>query len=527
MRIAAYQAYKPYSNKTQKNSYNYNNKYNQINPFLISQLLSKNEVSFGNYLDDELESAQREYNSVTSDIISTERKISSERNYHYSACSNIDDDVSKQRKINNGLNGQIDTLQASVNEKNKKIEIIQKEGTRLESSVKTNTQTIDKLKKEQEQSLNTVRIEKEKTDKIYNEKMNAAMQAIQQAHKQEVERALNGPRVILINKVINPIVAVNEGENINIPKVIFLDSESNDVAKGVFEWLIKATNSSYSAIDAKDYENKQGLFKMLNYITEKSNENYQINQRRTFTFVDNFDAFLPSDKNEQQQINSQINTFLKKSNHSYNTIILPTSNSFNLSSIMQNETEDSIRIILDKHFLDDKRLGYATFLKEAAEIELPEGVLKMPFSQIDLSKRNVELKDLNKTHKIQEANISVEEKNAVPPVVKAAEEEVESRPKIIHPGDSPAQVNPKAQVQPQAKVETPVQKNASAQHAPTTKSVILPTTSRVTQAVDINNSTYVSGWKNIAGYSDIKQNFNSSFIHRLELDKKDQQTWSE
>lgn len=347
---------------------NQNAKNYSTNPLNQIKSYGQDTVSFGHYLDDELESKQNELESIKSEISLVREKIEEQKEENAREKAKFDKIIAQKKSENNQLVQEIDKLKVVESEKTEKINTLNNEGKNVEGKIEDTKETIKGLQAEKETIIGTM----VKNENIANEKLRDALsqsrQELYEVHKENLDKALNGPKSTLMQDVIKPIMQEKQGESIPVPSGVMIKSQSDDYAKKIFEWIVKLTDSNFAMINAaKIQDNPKLLLKMLNKIAEKSEKDFTINQRRTFTYIENFEnCSMPNLQNERAI--GILKDFLDNcSQDSHNTVVVSTTDFTKIDPIVAGAHRFPVKVHLDEEFFKDTPLCFASVLQDITE----------------------------------------------------------------------------------------------------------------------------------------------------------------
>lgn len=332
------------------------------------KMIKSDTVSFGHYLDDELEDNMDTLDGLKKKIKKVESEIEDQRESNKEESNKLDRIINEKRSANRTLSNQIEDLSKVESEKGETVNTLKREGKTIETNLNSRKQRIGQLKQEQEEILGTIDKQNIEAEKKLKEQLKTSMVQTQESLDKDLEKTLSNPKNTLIQNVLNPTILEAEGNTVQVPSGVLFESESSDVSKKVFEWMTRKTNSNYAVIDASAFGNKPRLFKMVNILAEKSKKEFMTDHKRTFTFIENFDnCATPDAKNES--IIGALKSFLDDCSSFYhNTIVISTKDPSKLDAIVSGAHRFPVKIKLDKEFLNDKKFGYESIVKELANI---------------------------------------------------------------------------------------------------------------------------------------------------------------
>jgi len=361
MKIALYQPNQFHTNST-------NASIPVKNSFPKIKQLNMDIVSFGHYLDDEKSEQESALRRVEASINSVKDDISKENRDHDSAVSSLNGKIRDLKAEVKATSNEIDTLKDESAKKDTKIKKIKSNAKSLEKDVKSGKKKVEQLQAQHKEILKGITDDAELATKTRDEKLGQQAKQIQKIHTQEMENAVMSIKNKLIQNVINPTIQKSEGDNVRVPSGILLESDSNDVAKKVFEWIMKKTGSNYAIIDAQEFQNKSGLTSLINHISKRAKIDFDSSQVRTFTLIENFDSFIPSQDEKNDSAFKSFKEFLSKCSEFYNnTVVAVTKPGIKPDEI--NGLNFNVKLKLDSTFMQDKRLGYDAIFNELKTIK--------------------------------------------------------------------------------------------------------------------------------------------------------------
>lgn len=149
-----------------------------------------------------------------------------------------------------------------------------------------------------------------------------------------------------------------------VPGGILIESDSNDISKTLFKWIIQKTNSNYAVLDPASFKNKAKLLKKIRAIAEKSQKEFDKYKKRSFTFIENIESF-GTPETENYPIIGALKDFLDNcSTDFHNTIVVSTKDPTKLDPIVSADHRFQVKIKLDKEFFQNNEIGYISILNE-------------------------------------------------------------------------------------------------------------------------------------------------------------------
>lgn len=345
----------------------------------FSNLSSRKPInnSFRGNLDDRLANLEKELSQTKKtkkedkdnfekQLITNEKKI-----------RDIDNDIEYKTNTNYSRTKEIKNLSGEKNKKDKEIQELQQVNNNLDQD----------LKNAEMQSSNYEKKKKNLLEKIEQDRANAQIKMqttieeqtkkIQESFHSEIQKVLNNAKTVLNQRVLTPVELEKRGKETIVPGGILIESESNEHSKRIFEWITKKTDSNFSLIDAASYEDKSDLYNMIVSISQKAKKEFEKNQKRTFTFIDNFEhCAFPTEENFA--IIGSLKGFLDTcSSVDHNTIVVSTTDQSNLDHIVSNHHRFQVKVKIDEDFLNDKKFGFNSIFNELIELKSTGKELKM------------------------------------------------------------------------------------------------------------------------------------------------------
>lgn len=344
-------------------STNTNTSISMKNSSLKIKQLNRDVVSFGHYLDDEKAEQEDSLRKLKESIDSIEDDIAEEKKDHRREVSSLNKKNRDLQEEVKATSNEISNLRDKLKEKDAKIYEVKNNAQSLEEDIKSGKGTVKQLQALRKEILKGISDDAELAIKTREEILGQQVEQTQKVYTQEMENAVVSVKNKLIQNVINPTIQEAEGDKIRVPSSILLESDSNDVAKNVFDWFTKKAGSNYEILDAQEFQNKSGLTSILNHISQRAKKDFDSSLVRTFTLIENFESFISSQDEKNDSAFKSFKEFLSKSSEFYNNTIVAVIKPGSKLNV-DNEPNFNFKLKLDNNFLQDKRLGYDAMLNE-------------------------------------------------------------------------------------------------------------------------------------------------------------------
>lgn len=358
---------------------------------------NSNPIAFGHYLDDRLTNRENSLISVISSIDSVETSISRTKSSNSSELYDLDKEIQAKQCAVDILQTEINKLSKTSSQQDEILNKFEQIANNLEQNLNKEKQKDKVLKTEHESVLKGISDDKIQAEKKLEQSMADLVNNTNKSFQQDIEKVIHGPRNTLIKNVISQTLAEAEGEKSKVPSGIIIESKSEEMPQKFFEWMIHKTNANYSLIDASEYDNKIGIVKVLEHISEKSKNEFENSGNRTFILVDKFD--VPAD-NENKAFLDAFNSFLSKSSeNNHCTVIVKTENIAQVPAALTNSANFPVKINLDEDFEKNKKFGYNSILEDLKDAKVKGKNLwffELPFD----IKQEDEVKVINKDPKL-------------------------------------------------------------------------------------------------------------------------------
>lgn len=373
MKIGAYQVFNINNNKISTKAY-LTGRCRQTRPF------ARDVVSFGHYLDSDSEQAKDKWYKSHLNLESLKNSIKREKENAKIKIDDLDKEIdAKKQKKQLGLSD-VETLLRNESKLDKDIECLESEGEEIKEAINQGKPVLEKTRKEQIDISNRMRQDAIEARTKRNKLLNESRAELSKTFLQDTQKTLTSPKNSLIRSLINPAILESEGDNIDFPHAALFFSEQEEASAKVFEWLVAKTNSNYVVLDANDFESTDVLMKILKPMSERSKQEFENSQNRTFTLIEHFENFAESLEGKTEAFFEKFNNIFKKySKNYYNTIVVATADQkFNAQCV--NKFESCAEFVFAKDFIADKRLGLATILDDLKNIKpVGKNLLLSPF----------------------------------------------------------------------------------------------------------------------------------------------------
>ena len=292
--------------------------------------------------------------------IEQERINNIRRNYEAQRCR-IDKNISQKNNKLQSLKRKINSMQTTISRNDNRIENLQQQSNDILGTVNQKKEQIKSLSDNNLQLLNIYLEEKKCIDKeVENDKIQK-LKNIQDSFLRNLEMIRTGPKKLMIEHVVNPILAPYETERTNIKNIFFetdtLNAEEQMSAKNaIFSWIITITNTNYAQLDVSDFDNTNEFVNVLRKISLLASRDYEENGNMSVTFLENLAKLKLEDLDD---INRK---FLEKlltqeKNDNSNILLL-------FGNLSKKILKSTIFINIDKNFLNNQRVGLNSLLQD-------------------------------------------------------------------------------------------------------------------------------------------------------------------
>lgn len=338
------------------------------NSFTKINTQTRDTVSFGHYLDDEKEEQENALSNTKSAIDSTQVDISRENDSHGNKIAGLNRKIRELNTEVDATANEITSLRGKVSKKNTKIEQVRSEGQSLEVDIKSGKKPLEQLQTQQKKIIRGISDDAEIATTTRESMISQQIEQAQIMYTQEMKNAVTGIKNKLIQHIINPTIQESEGDNVKVPSSLLIETDSDVAAKKVFEWITRKTGSNYAIIDAQECGNISGLMSLLSHVSQRAKKDFDSSKVRTFTLLENFDSFIPSQNEANNFATTSFKEFVSKCSELYNNTIAAISKPGNKSNEIKGLNFD-IKLKLDSIFIQDKRLGYEAILTELKNLK--------------------------------------------------------------------------------------------------------------------------------------------------------------
>lgn len=360
MKISAYSS---------ANSVNNYNKYSPNNSSTINKV-NQSSISFGHYLDDLLSEKEEMLESTQNSIRMRGYYYTVEKRENSEKIEELDKNIQYNKKNNNSLISKMNDLLKTKEQKNLEINKLQEKKQNLQTKI--NKTDAENRNLENEVKNISLKIEEDKinADNVRKEKIQVATIETNQKFKNEVNQILSNAKTTIAQRVIDPTKYEKDARSVDVPSGVLIESSSSDESKKMFEWIVKKSDSNFAIINAAEFKNKMDLYKAITNIAKKSQKEFEKNNRRTFTFIDNFE-YCATTNNDNKGFVGALKIFLDTCSVDYhNTLVASTPDVSKLDPIVSGVHRFQVSVKLDKQFMQDNDFGYNTVLKEIPRFKI-------------------------------------------------------------------------------------------------------------------------------------------------------------
>ena len=296
-------------------------------------------------------------------INNIKRKYEAKRSY-------IDQNVKQNNNKLQALKRKINNLQATISSNNRKIEDLQQQSQNILETIKKTKEEIKLLNDKNLQLLNTYLKEKQSIDsEIENDKVRK-IKNTQETFMQDLSMIKTGPKKLLIEEILNPILMSYETDlsklkNVSIETEALNSDEQKTAKNAIFSWITTKTDANYAQLDVNKFNSQDDFVNALRKISLIASRDYEENGNLSVTLIENLGTLKLENLDETNLI------FLKEllsreGDKTPNILIL-------VGNLLNKELKNTISINIDKNFLNNQRVGLQSLLKDIINKQ-PKGI---------------------------------------------------------------------------------------------------------------------------------------------------------
>lgn len=353
-------------------------KFSQKSDYNISKKL-KDNTSFGNYLDDELEQAE---NALGGEVWLTKhitaennKKIATNTNTLRQKQAEIENRKAEQEKLFKHAK----RISEDVTQKDELIIKLHGAKNFIIGEIEAKEQEETRLKQAEAQVLEQIEKDRITAAQELQRKIAETNESATDLFKRETQAFLYNAKSTLTQRVVAPTKLESQERKTVVPGGVLLESKPSEAPRKITEWLAKTTNSNYAVVDVSEFkENRPRFLKRLTDLAQKAKKDFDKTKRRTFTFIDNF-WYYASPSNDNRPIIGALKSYLDTCSTEYhNTIVVASEDPAMLDPIVSADHRFPVKVKLDSEFMSHNNFGYPSMLKEIKEAKSAGREFKPP-----------------------------------------------------------------------------------------------------------------------------------------------------
>lgn len=296
-------------------------------------------------------------------INNIKRKYEAKRSY-------IDQNVKQNNNKLQALKRKINNLQATISSNNRKIEDLQQQSQNILETIKKTKEEIKLLNDKNLQLLNTYLKEKQSIDsEIENDKVRK-IKNTQETFVQDLSMIKTGPKKLLIEEILNPILMSYETDlsklkNVSIGTEALNSDEQKTAKNAIFSWITTNTDANYAQLDVNKFNSQDDFVNALRKISLIASRDYEENGNLSVTLIENLGT-LKLENLDETNLNFLKELLSREGDKMPNILIL-------VGNLLNKELKNSISINIDKNFLNNLRVGLQSLLKDIINKQ-PKGI---------------------------------------------------------------------------------------------------------------------------------------------------------
>lgn len=296
-------------------------------------------------------------------INNIKRKYEAKRSY-------IDQNVKQNNNKLQALKRKINNLQATISSNNRKIEDLQQQSQNILETIKKTKEEIKLFNDKNLQLLNTYLKEKQSIDsEIENDKVRK-IKNTQETFMQDLSMIKTGPKKLLIEEILNPILMSYETDlsklkNVSIGTEALNSDEQKTAKNAIFSWITTKTDANYAQLDVNKFNSQDDFVNALRKISLIASRDYEENGNLSVTLIENLGT-LKLENLDETNLNFLKELLSREGDKTPNILIL-------VGNLLSKELKNSISINIDKNFLNNQRVGLQSLLKDIINKQ-PKGI---------------------------------------------------------------------------------------------------------------------------------------------------------
>lgn len=315
-------------------------------------------IAFKSYLDNQKSDLQKKLGSINRQIDEYKSSKAQEISNLNRTKSALDTQIVSAYISVDLTKNKISTLREKINKKNG---LINEEKTKAQnyiSQINQGNKKIEILEEEKQRKHITNQGNLKNIEKASVEKYTTESKKLSSIYSHNLYLAENGLKTQIIEKIINPTISLQEGEDVKLPSSALFENKTEDfnVEKNILEWIAKTSNSNYAYIDAEEIEDKNQLVLLLKKLSFLTKQEYGKNGLHSYIMISNFDKITREILTNENAVLLQ--KMLSESANCFNNTILVTTK----SAISDARIKDKIKenFVINKSFLANKYFGEAS-----------------------------------------------------------------------------------------------------------------------------------------------------------------------
>ena len=317
-----------------------------------SQLISHHQISFKGEFD--------KYAYISKQI--EQERINNIRRNYEAHCCRIDENIFQKNNKLQSLKRQIDSMQTTISRNNNRIENLQQQSNNILCTVNQKKEQIKSFSNKIFQ-LSSIYLEEKKyiDNEIENDKIQK-LKNIQDSFLKNLEMIRTGPKKLMIDYIVNPIILASyETERANIKNISFktdtLNAEEQMSAQNaIFSWITTMTDTNYAQLDINNFDNTNEFINVLRKISLFASRAYEENGNMSVTFLENLAKLKLEDLNDANR--KFLEKFLTREENDNPNILLQFGN------LSKKILKNTISINIDKNFLNNQKVGLNSLLQD-------------------------------------------------------------------------------------------------------------------------------------------------------------------
>lgn len=296
-------------------------------------------------------------------INNIKRKYEAKRSY-------IDQNVKQNNNKLQALKRKINNLQATISSNNRKIEDLQQQSQNILETIKKTKEEIKLLNDKNLQLLNTYLKKKQSIDsEIENDKVRK-IKNTQETFMQDLSMIKTGPKKLLIEEILNPILMSYETDlsklkNVSIETEALNSDEQKTARNAIFSWITTKTDANYAQLDVNKFNSQDDFVNALRKISLIASRDYEENGNLSVTLIENLGT-LKLENLDETNLKFLKELLSREGDKTPNILIL-------VGNLLNKELKNSISINIDKNFLNNQRVGLQSLLKDILNKQ-PKGI---------------------------------------------------------------------------------------------------------------------------------------------------------